>query len=206
MPAPRSSDTKSRKAAKPALVASPAAAASTKPDSKGKKRVRVVEPEEPEAAPETASVVEAPTSKGKKSKKAAAAADEARKDLRDKDLAEIVPVVSADVLGPAKSSLKKSPKKSAAVVAPVEEDVVAVEDEPEIEELDFLKGFESASGEDSSDEEGGDEDEAMFKLDDLPVVSKEDAGVQKKLQAKAERKKNVRLACPAVFSSVTDST
>ena len=178
MPASRTSDPKARtKAPKTDSSAAPTSSSSTR-----SKRVRVVEPEDaPEdAAPEK---VEVPKSKGKKGK-----GDESsgRKDLRDKSLDEIVPVVSAEARAPAKGALKKSPKKVAPAPVEVEE---PVEDEAE-EEIDFLAGFESAGGEDSSDEEDGEEG-ATFKLDELPKVSEEEAGVQKKLQAKAERKKNV---------------
>ncbi|KAK4700754.1 nucleolar protein 15, partial [Phenoliferia sp. Uapishka_3] len=187
MPAPRTSDPKSRtKAPKADAKAAPAAAKGA--DSKGKKRVRVQEPEE-EAKAVVEEVKEVKT-KGKKSKKdAAPVVESTSKDLKNKTADEIVPIISADAPAPSKSSLKTPFKKEKAPDV-VEEVVVEAEDEPE-EEIDFLKGFESAEGEDSSDEEEGD-DEQMFKLDELPSVSKEEAGVQKKLQAKAERKKNAK--------------
>ncbi|KAL8287100.1 hypothetical protein RQP46_004106 [Phenoliferia psychrophenolica] len=195
MPAPRSSDTKSRTKAPKADSKAPSSSTSAKgPDSKGKKRVRVVEPEDDAAdVPEVVEAVveDAPKPKGgKKSKKDSGEASP-RKDLRDKALDEIVPVVSAEAPAPVKGALKKSSKKAATVAAAAAVEVETTEDEPE-EEIDFLAGFESAEGEDSSDEEGGDGDDTPFKLDELPSVSNEEAGVQKKLQAKAERKKNAK--------------
>lgn len=152
--------------------ASTQAKSSTSVEKKEKKtstkRVRVVEPVTP----------------AEKAKSTAKAAD---------------PVPSADSPLPAKGALKKSStagKKAKAVPEPVEVEKVAGEEQEE-EEIDFLKGFESADGgEDSSDEEMEDGDAAegsknVFESAKLPKVDKETAGVQNKLEGK-DKKKSVR--------------
>lgn len=129
------------------------------------KRVRVVEPVTP----------------AEKAKSTAKAAD---------------PVPSADSPLPAKGALKQSStagKKAKVVEEPAQVEEVAAEDKEE-EEIDFLKGFESADeGEDSSDEEMEDGNAAegsknVFESAKLPKVDKENAGVQNKLEGKDKKK------------------
>lgn len=167
------------------------AAASPASASKGKKRVRVVEGEEEE---DTAAVEAADTPKTKASKKSGSGVE--KKDLRDKakDLSSIEKISSKDAPKPTKGALKKS----AAKPVEEEEEISLEDDAEEEEEIDFLKGFEESGdeGEDSSDEEAEGEEEAAFKVEQLPKVKggkDEAAAVQKKLEAKAERRRNVSL-------------
>lgn len=154
----------------------PVAAAKTSP----KKRVRVVEPAEEEA-------VAAPVEAKKKGKKGTVE----KKDLADKTVGEVEEIVSKDAPTPIKGALKKG-KKAKEV-----EEVAAAEPEVEEEEIDFLKGFESADeGADSSDEEMDEGDAAegsksAFDTEKLPKVGKEASGVQNKLEGK-DKKKSVR--------------
>lgn len=206
MPAPRSSDPTGKRTKSAPSASSKPTSSSKGPDSKGKKRVRVVEPDssDTEAVPVVEAAPKPKAAKGRKSQEAApAVADKSRKDLRDKSLSEIAPVVSAEAPAPAKGALKKSLKKAAAAPAVGEEESAGegTTGDDDEEEIDFLKGFESG-GEDSSDEEEGEEKE--FKVEELPALSREEAGVQKKLEAKAERKKNVRGALSLPFSPGAD--
>lgn len=164
-----------------------AAKAAPSPASSNKKRVRVVEGEDDESA---SAAVSSSTRSGKQVEKKAAGATVEKRDLRDKakDLSAIEPIVSSKAPKPSKSALKKA--------APAEEEEISLdngEDDAE-EEIDFLKGFEESGdeGEDSSDEEMEGDDAEEFKVEALPKVNgKDEASVQKKLEAKAERRKNV---------------
>lgn len=114
------------------------------------------------------------------------------KDLKEKKLDEIEKIRSKDAPEPEKGALKGKGKKAA------EEEIKLAEDGDEEEEDDdneaeaFLEGFESGEdGEDSSDDDGevDEANEKPFKVEELPKVKGD--SVQKKLEAKAERKKNV---------------
>lgn len=186
---PVSTPAKSPKTAKSA----PSPDATSTSASKGKKRVRVVEEDEGQQQVATPEV--------KKSTKKGSNLVE-KKDLREKDLDEIEKISSKDAPNPKKGAMKKGKE---AVVAQAEEDGEDGEEEEEEagsddeEEIDFLAGFESGSeGEDSSDDEmaNGEEDKEEFAVEKLPKVKSkgkdEQSEVQKKLEAKAERKRNVR--------------
>lgn len=174
------------------------ASPSTKSPKSSSKRVRVVEPE---VVAEVAAPV-ASASKAKKGKRVSigGAEDEETKDLKNKSLGEIKEIVSAEVPAPLKGALKKpatkekkSKKEVVSIIEPEVEEVEEVEEEEEGEgEIDFLKGFESDAGADSSDEEMDEgESKVEFDIESLPKLSKEEAGVQKKLEEKAERRRNV---------------
>ncbi|GAA5914436.1 uncharacterized protein JCM6883_004796 [Sporobolomyces salmoneus] len=169
------------------------AKASPAPSSASKKRVRVVESDNTAEAPSSAK-----KSKSKESTSASASKTAKNgvemKDLKEKKLDEIEKIRSKDAPQPEKGALKGKGKK----VATQEEEIKLDEEEEQDEEDDndkeaYLEGFESGEeGEDSSDdEEEVDEKNAKpFNLEELPKVKGD--SVQKKLEAKAERKKNAK--------------
>ncbi|GAA5935599.1 uncharacterized protein JCM15063_001750 [Sporobolomyces koalae] len=158
--------------------------------SASKKRVRVVEAD---------SATDATPSSTKKSKSQDSTPKSGKngvekKDLKEKKLDEIEKISSKDAPQPEKGALKGKGKK----VVEQEEELKLVEDEDEdADEGDeaeaYLEGFESGEdGEDSSDEEddAAEQDAEAFKVEELPKVKGD--SIQKKLEAKAERKKNAK--------------
>ncbi|GAA6007192.1 hypothetical protein JCM11491_003038 [Sporobolomyces phaffii] len=185
---PKGSKVSTPKATPSASKASPSAAA---PSSASKKRVRVAEADSaPEAAPASA--------KKPKSKESTAAVVKTgkngveKKDLKEKKLDEIEKIRSKDAPQPEKGALKGKGKKA----EPVEDEEIKLGEDDESDNDDaeaFLEGFESGEdGEDSSDEEQdeNEKDAKPFKVEELPKVKGD--SVQKKLEAKAERKKNAK--------------
>ncbi|GAA5828707.1 hypothetical protein JCM3766R1_003796 [Sporobolomyces carnicolor] len=169
------------------------AKASPAPSSASKKRVRVVESDNTAEAPSSAKKPkskETPTKAAKTGKNGVEL-----KDLKEKKLDEIEKIKSKDAPQPEKGALKGKGKKAAAEKEEEEEIKLDDEDEQDGDEDDkeaFLEGFESGEdGEDSSDDEQEDEKDAKpFKVEELPKVKGD--SVQKKLEAKAERKKNAK--------------
>lgn len=201
---------------------SPKTKTTSSPSTTNKKRTRV-EQEVIIEVPTPSTTSTSTTSLVKKGKRVSIGGEQKSKDLIDKKLNEIEIRISSEVPDPIKGVLKKkSTTVAAEVIVPVvvvataskekkvkasvgKKEVVSliepeveeeVEDEDEGEgEIDFLKGFESDGGEDSSDEEmdGGEEEVEggeVFDIKNLPSV-KDEAAIQKKLEEKAERKKNV---------------
>ncbi|GAA5892811.1 hypothetical protein JCM5296_006013 [Sporobolomyces johnsonii] len=204
---------KAVKTATPKATPSSSAVAKASPSvSASKKRVRVVE------AAASADDLDTPGSATKKTKKTKGKELAStptgkngveRKDLKDKKLDEIESIRSKDAPKPDKGALKApaAAEKKGKGKKAVQEEEVEEEDELKLddeaaedgsdaeEELDFLGGFESGEdGEDSSDEEEEEEGEAKnkkpFPVEQLPKVQGD--SVQKKLEAKAERKKNAK--------------
>lgn len=197
---------------KSSKVATPAKATPSKdspaPSSASKKRVRVVESDNTTEAPSSAKKPKAKelttASAGKTGKNGVEL-----KDLKEKKLDEIEKIRSKDAPQPEKGALKGKGKK---VAVEEDEEIKLGEDVEEENDDDddkeaFLEGFESGEdGEDSSDddEEVDEKNAKPFKVEELPKVKGD--SVQKKLEAKAERKKNVSLAfLPVLPVSIVDS-
>ncbi|GAA5954167.1 hypothetical protein JCM21900_006950 [Sporobolomyces salmonicolor] len=197
------------KTATPKATPSSSAAAKASPSvSASKKRVRVVEAAASDADLDTpGSATKKTKTKGKELSSTVGKNGVERKDLKDKKLDEIESIRSKDAPKPDKGAMKASGaekkgkgKKAAQEEQDDEEEELKLNDEAAEdvsdaeEELDFLAGFESGEdGEDSSDEE--EEEEAAknkkpFPVEQLPKVKGD--SVQKKLEAKAERKKNAK--------------
>ncbi|GAA6063780.1 hypothetical protein JCM10212_005569 [Sporobolomyces blumeae] len=176
-------------AAKATPTSAAKASPSTAPASASKKRVRVVEESEANA------VDDSPASAKKTKSKDAPKNGVERRDLKDKKLDEIEKIRSKDAPKPEKGALKGKGKKAA---EPADDEVKLAEDDDEAgEEEDeaeaYLEGFESGEdGADSSDEDEDveEEDKKQFKVAELPQVKGD--SIQKKLEAKAERKKNAK--------------
>ncbi|GAA5830103.1 hypothetical protein JCM5353_006078, partial [Sporobolomyces roseus] len=184
---------KATKVSTPKATPSTSAPAKDSPSaSSSKKRVRVVETEAstPEEAPASAKKTKSKDTSGKTGKNGVE-----KKDLKEKKLDEIEKFKSKDAPQPEKGALKGKGKKS----ADVEEEIKLDEEEEEEEDDEendaeaFLEGFESGEeGEDSSDEEEevDEKNKKPFKVEELPTVKGD--SIQKKLEAKAERKKNAK--------------
>ncbi|CEQ41853.1 SPOSA6832_03604 [Sporobolomyces salmonicolor] len=200
---------KAVKTATPKATPSSSAAAKASPSvSASKKRVRVVEAAASDPDLDTPGSASKKTkTKGKELASTVGKNGVERKDLKDKKLDEIESIRSKDAPKPDKGAMKASGaekkgkgKKAAQEEQDDDEEELKLNDEAAEdgsdaeEELDFLAGFESGEdGEDSSDEE--EEEEAAknkkpFPVEQLPKVKGD--SVQKKLEAKAERKKNAK--------------
>lgn len=194
IPSMAKSTPKATKSSTPKATPSTSAPAKDSPSaSSSKKRVRVVEKEASttEEAPASAKKTKSKDTSGKTGKNGVE-----KKDLKEKKLDEIEKFKSKDAPQPEKGALKGKGKKS----ADVEEEIKLDEEEEEEEDDEendaeaFLEGFESGEeGEDSSDEEEevDEKNKKPFKVEELPTVKGD--SIQKKLEAKAERKKNVRI-------------